>query len=109
MNGKELGKITRAQFGRGGRDDCMVGLSLTFQGKGWGVCDFMGFWSLERSERCEWSEDDRLKEIGRVGMKLAELLQKTGGKDVSDLVNKPVEVTFEGNVLKSWRLLEEVL
>lgn len=42
-------------------------------------------------------------------MKLGELLQKIHGRDVSDLAGTPVEVTFNGNTLHDWRLLEEVL
>lgn len=106
---KELGKIVSASFGMGGYQDCMIGLNLTFGGKGWGVCKFYGSWAIERSEYAKWSEDERVREVGSAGMKLAELLQKTNKRDVSQLAGTPVEVTFEGNELKAWRLLEEVL
>lgn len=108
----QLGKISRASFGLGGYQDAMVGLSLTFSGKGWGVCDFIGAWSLERSESTKWTEEERLTDIGKAGMKLAEMLTKIGKRDVSELVGTPVQVTFEreyGGKLVSWRLLDEVL
>lgn len=106
---KELGKITHASFGMGGYQECMVGLSLAFGSKGWGVNTFYGGWAIERSEYAKWSEADRMHEIGKAGMKLAELLQKVGKRDVKELVGTPVEVTFAGNELKDWRLLDEVL
>ena len=109
MQRKELGKINSASFGMGGYQDACIGLNLSFGGKGWGVCKFYGSWAIARSEYAKWSQDDRLREIGLAGMKLAELLEKTHKRDVSQLVGTPVECTFEGNELKEWRLLEEVL
>lgn len=106
---KELGKIVSARFGIGGYQDCMIGLSLEFSMKGSSVGTFIGTWAIQRSEHAKWSEEERLAELGRTVMKLAELLEKIRGQDVSDLLGIPVELTFDGQMLKDWRLLEEVL
>ena len=106
---KKLGRIRCARFGMGGYQDAMFGLTLDFDLKGCGVGTFYGYWATERSEYCKWTEDERLLALGKVCMKLAELLQQCGGNSVGDLVGKPVEVTLDGNRLASWRLLTEVL
>lgn len=106
---KELMKITKAEFGFGGYQEAMIGLSLTFETKGSGVGDFKGAWSIERSPHAKWSENDRQKEIFDAVWLLKETLEKAKVMHVSKLVGIPVEVTFEGLSLKSWRVLEEVL
>ena len=106
---KELGKISKATFGYGGYQDAMIGISFTLGGEGWGVCDFWGDWSIKRSEGAKWSEDDRIKLLGAMVMRLNTLLQQAKVSEVNQLVGIPVEVTFENNTLSSWRVLKEVL
>ena len=106
---KELGKISKATFGYGGYQDAMIGISFTLGGEGWGVCDFWGDWSIKRSEGAKWSEDDRIKLLGAMVMRLNTLLQQAKVSEVNELVGIPVEVTFENNTLSSWRVLKEVL
>jgi len=106
---KELGKISSARWGMGGYQDAMIGLSLDFSMKGSGVGEFYGSWTTKRDKYTKWSEENRLIEIGKAGMKVAELLELIGGTDVNDLVGTPVEITFDGNRLHSWRVLKEVL
>jgi hypothetical protein len=109
MERKELGKIKSATFGMGGYQECQIGLWLTLGGESWGVTAGEGAWGIERSDHCKWTEADRLTEAGKAAMKLAKLLQTAHRYAVQDLVGLPVEVTFDGNVLKDWRLLTEVL
>jgi hypothetical protein len=106
---KELGKISKARWGAGGYQDACIGLTLEFSMKGSSVGEFLGGWMIERSDHCKWTEADRLQEIGKAGMKVAEILEAIHGNDVNDIVGTPVEVTFDGNRLHSWRLLTEVL
>lgn len=105
----ELGRITAATFGFGGYQEAMIGLSLTFGGKSWGVGHFEGAWGITRSEHCKWTEEDRLRQLGEACMKLKDTLEKAGKQHVGELVGVPVECTFDVNLLKSWRILEEVL
>ena len=106
---KELGKISHASFGWGGYQEAQLGLSLTFTMKGSGVGTFVGAWGIERSEYAKWTEEDRLRQLGEAVMKLGSMLSKAHKADVTELVGVPVELTFDGNMLHDWRLLEEVL
>lgn len=107
---KELGKIDNARWGLGGYQDAMIGLSLSFSMKpSSSVSTFVGAWAIERSDFCQWTEEERLKQIGEAGMKVVELLNKIGKRDVKDLIGTPVELTFDGQSLRDWRLLDEVL
>jgi hypothetical protein len=105
----ELGKIQKAYWGLGGYQDCQIGLSLVFSMKGAGVSTFIGAWATKRTNSTQWTEVKRLAEIGAAGMKCVELLNATGKLDVASLAGTPVELTFDGNVLAGWRLLDEVL
>jgi hypothetical protein len=107
---KELGKITAATFGLGGYQDCQIGFWLTLGGQSWGVsASGGGAWALPHDERCKWTEEDRARELAAAAMKLAETLTLARVNNVQDLVGVPVEATFDGNQLKSWRVLTEVL
>jgi hypothetical protein len=108
---KRIGKISSATFGIGGYGDAMFGLSIGFSGPGWGVGDFKGMWGPEiESRECScWTEKDRDREYAKTMRFTADVLFKAKKSDVSKLVGTPVEVTFDGNTLKSWRVLEEAL
>lgn len=91
----QLGKITAAEFGFGGYQDAMLGLTLSFAGKGWGVGHFIGQWGKD------WSVLQ--------ARSIQQLLSECGVLHISQLVGKPVEVTFDGNVFEDFRILTEVL
>ncbi len=108
----ELGKISAVRFGYCGYQDLQFGLSLTFEGKGFGVGhDITYAWSLdmECDEYCKWTEEDRDKGFAKIMREINEVMQKAKVHDVTKLKGIPVEITFDGNMLKSWRVLEEVL
>jgi hypothetical protein len=106
---KELGKIKSASFGWGGYQDVMLGFSVELGGDGWGVCDFWGNWGTERTEYTKWSEEERLKSLGETVMRLKGVFEDAKVTSVHKLAGIPVEVTFDGNKLESWRVLKEVL
>lgn len=106
MNGKNLGKISGAQLGHDG--DGRFGLRLDFDMHGSGVSTFVGHWST-RPERAQWTTEDQAKAFADVMYLLRDTLTAAKRRDVSQLVGIPVEVTIEGGMLKSWRVLEEVL
>jgi hypothetical protein len=56
-----------------------------------------------------WTEQDRGQELAEICRFLSSLLKAAKREHVGQLVGVPVEVTFDGNVLKDWRVLEEVL
>lgn len=105
----EIGRIQQVTFGEGGYQDACMGLSLTLGGQSWGVGDFKGAWGIERSDYCKWTEEDRLRQLGEAVMFLRGLLTKAKKRHVGELVGTPIEATFDGNKLVSWRVLEEVL
>ena len=106
---KALGKITAARFGWGGYQDCMFGLTLMFETDGGGVGHFDGTWGIERAEYAKWTEEDRVKLLGETCVRLRDTLKDAKKMCVEELMGVPVEVTFEGNMLKKWRILTEVL
>ena len=104
----ELGKIRSIEFGRGGYDDAMTGLTISLGGEGWATSDFRGTWS-HRPEYAEWTEETQIRLWGEAVKFLDELLVKAKVKTLSRLNGIPVEVTFEDQKLVKWRILEEVL
>lgn len=104
----ELGRIQKATFGFGGYDDAMVGVSFTLGGESWGVGDFRGTWAT-RSERAEWTVEDQLGHFAQAVIFLRDVLAAAKKRDVAQLAGTPIEATFEGNRLSSWRVLTEVL
>jgi len=110
----ELGKISSVRYGVGGYNDAMHGISFTLEGKGWGVQDFWGAWGaiIDHTDHCKWSEEDRIKQHGEIAMRISWLLQQAKKEDIGGLRGLPIEATFQGGgmgLLKSWRVLEEVL
>lgn len=108
---KELGKITNATFGYDGYQDAQFGFGVVLEGKGWGVSDFKGGWSLDIdcSEHCKWTEEDRSNDYATVVRFLNKTLQDAKKRHVAELVGVPIEAEFDGMILKSWRVLTEVL
>lgn len=109
---KELGKITAARMGFGGYQDAMVGLTIAIGGNGWAVhAPFVGAWadSIKPGHGAEWNETHRERNRAQAMIMLERTLVDAKKRDVSELVGTPVEVTFEGMTLKSWRVLTEVL
>jgi hypothetical protein len=108
---KVLGKIARATFGYGGYQDVMFGLSVTLEGEGCGTGDFSGWWALDIDcgENTKWTEADRDAKYAEAVRLLNQTLLDAKKRHVAELVGTPVEITFEDRVLKSWRVLTEVL
>jgi hypothetical protein len=107
QNEKKLGKISKVSFGLNDREH--IGILFSLQGKGWGVNSWWGFYSGERSEESKWTESDRNTEIGIIVMRIADLLHQAKVQTIDQLQGVPIEVTFDGNLLNSWRVLEEVI
>jgi hypothetical protein len=110
MTDIKLGKIQSVEFGFGGYQDAQVGISFTLSGRGWGVTDFWGYWSMERSEYAKWTEDDRTQYFGRMVLRIAKLLEDAKKQNLTELKGSPVEITFDApfGKLISWRILTEV-
>lgn len=109
MERKELGKIQAVKFGFGGYQDIQFGISFTLGGEAWGVGDFIGGWGIEPTTNAQWTHDENVKIIGDACLWLRDALNKANKKTVDQLQGIPIEATFDGNLLKSWRILTEVL
>lgn len=109
---KKLGKIESVKFGIGGYQDCQLGIHFTLSDGSWGVGDSKTSWDSERikcSEHAKWTEDDRSQNYADIMRYVSKLLKDAKVESVEQLKGKPVEVTFDGNLLKEWRILTEVL
>lgn len=106
---KELGKIQNITFGWGGYQEAEFGLSVTMGGEAWGVGSFRGTWGIARSDHAQWTEEDRVRQLGETALYVRDLLKAAKKQHVAELKGVPVECTFEGNSLKEWRILSEVL
>lgn len=109
MERKELGRIQKITYGFGGYQDAQFGLSVTLGGAGWGVADFHGGWAIKPSDHADWTVGDQDKWFAETARHILRLLKEAKATDVSGLLGKPIEATFDGNLLKSWRILTEVL
>lgn len=110
---KKLGKIKAVKFGRGGYNDMQFGLFLTLGDGSWGVgasgkhvsMDM----SVERTKTTQWTELERSNEYAEEAKDLSRLLNQANVDSVEKLKGIAIEATFDGQMLKSWRILEEVL
>jgi len=97
---KEIGKILSIDFGFGGYQDAMLGFSVVLgRSSGWQTLDFRGF----------FGRPDAAELFSEIAQWAGKLLTDAEKKKLSSLVGVPVEVTFDGNALHSWRILTEAL
>jgi len=112
MREKRLGKLGDVKFGLGGYQDSMIGLHVAIDMKGSGVGDSKSAWDCNRvvwNERCKWTEENRSEQYDEIMRYLSDLLYAAKVDTIDQLKGIPVEVTFEGTLLKEWRVLEEVI
>ena len=109
MNRKMLGKIDFAEFGTIRDYPFLIGLQLGFSGKGWAIMDG-GKYTVNINPDCKWdSATERSEAMLEVLEFVDDILEQAGVNHVSELKNKPVEVTIENNTFKDFRILTEVL
>jgi len=105
----ELGKIQRVRVGFGGYQDAQFGVWWVLGGDGWGVQDGDGCWVTEITAGTKWTEDGRSEQLAKIMRDLMTKCREAKVENVDALADKPIEVEFDGNLLKSWRILTEVL
>jgi hypothetical protein len=109
---KKLGKIKNVRFGLGGYNDAMIGIHFEFGGEGWGVNHSRSYWDpnlIEHTVNCQWTESDRTDEFSKIMGYISNLLEDGKVDSIDKLKGKPIEVELDGNILKEWRILTEVL
>jgi hypothetical protein len=104
---QKLGKIAKAAYGLSDGQS-KFGLSVTLAFDGSMVDDFKGRYTV-RPPHAQYSQESYDQGIVDDRNELARLLIEAKASNVQDLVGKPVEITLEGNLLRSWRILTEVL
>ena len=106
MQTNELGKIEKVEFGF---FDGRFGISFTLKAaSGWNVDDFWGGWA-SRPEHAKWTLEEQDVAIAGIWRRLIKTMEEAKANDITKLVGKPIELTTEGMMLKSWRILTEVL
>ena len=109
ITGKNLGKIIFAEYGTIKDHPFLIGLQLGFKlGDGTSVMDG-GSNTVNISKECRWEEAEREAAITVNIEKVYEILKDAKVNYVSELVNKPIEVTIDKNCFKDFRILTEVL
>ena len=109
MTGKILGKITFAEYGTVRDIPFLFGLQLGFKlSDGTSVMDG-GSNTVNISEECRWEGAEREAAITISVEKVHKILEDAKVNYVSQLINKPVEVTIDKNCFKDFRILTEVL
>lgn len=109
MTEKILGKITFAEFGTILDYPFLIGLQLGFDLAGGAVIMDGGKYTVNISPECKWKEFSRADAIVKTVEFVNKILKDAKVNHVSELINKPVEVTIENNTFKDFRILTEVL
>lgn len=108
MTTKELGKITFAEFGTIRDYPFLIGLQLGFHMGGSAIMDG-GKYTVNISKNANWRDLNREATITKSIEEVDRILEDAKVNYVSELLNKPVEVTMENNTFKDFRILTEVL
>ena len=109
MTEKVLGKIETASYGFGSGDGSFgLFVTLSLRGGGTGVTDFKGGWA-RYSEGAKYSRVAWERTHLNTALEIIDLLSAAKKNDVAKLVGTPIEAEIDGNALKSWRILTEVL
>lgn len=109
---KKLGKIETVSFGHGGYQDACIGIHFTFSFNGTGCCTSKCAWDanmVDASEYTKWTEEDRSKQYDEIVRYISSLLNDAKVNSIDKLKNIPIEAEFDGNALKDWRILTEVI
>ena len=106
---QSLGKITNFKLGT---RESRFGAHFTLETTTGATQSSECFWSpseIKISEYTKWTEEDRDKEMVKFLRWLNKLMHDAKATDINQMVGKPIEVTWNNNMLSSWRILTEVL
>ena len=105
---KLLGKIDFVEFGLYPDRPFMYGLILGFSFPACVVMDG-GKYTVNISKDCRWTEAERQEAITKQAEFISGILSDAKCNYVSELKNKPVEVTIQNKTFKGFRILTEVM
>ena len=105
---KVLGKIDFAEFGTIKDYPFLIGMQLGFTMSGSVVMDG-GKYTVNLSKDCRWEESERDEVVIKSIERIDRILKEAKVNYISELINKPVEITLDGNRFEDFRILTEVL
>ena len=109
MAEKILGKITSAEYGQVPDYPFLFGLQLGFKLADATYISSGSKYTVNISPECKWRSESREQALVNSMEQVNRILDDAKVNYVSQLVNKPVEVTIENNCFKDFRILTEVL
>lgn len=110
MTDTMLGRISAISFGYGGYQGAQFGVSVTLKlAGGLGCADFRGAFPPDPKFDNPQVELSKREAIADTAIWLAGILDAAKKRTVAELPGTPIEATFDGMALKSWRVLTEVL
>ena len=109
MTEKLLGKISDVRFGFIPDYPFLFGLDLTFKLSDSSGIGTGGKYTVNISEACKWSEEEKNAALIDMINQVIKIMKDAKITNISDLKNKPVEVTIDRNIFKDFRILTEVL
>ena len=109
MTEKTLGKIQNVYIGFGGYQDHEMGVWFQLGDENTTTFDGKGFWKDKPSENAKWTINDKKETLGEIMLYVEKLMSQAKVNKVNGLIGIPIEMTTEGNLLKEWRILTEVL
>lgn len=109
MTKKILGKITSAEYGKIQDYPFLIGLQLEFHMSDGAYVSNGTQYCVNISEDCKWENADPYKTITMSVRNINKILEDAKCHYVSQLVEKPVELTIENNTFQDFRILTEVL
>lgn len=107
-----LGKLSDVKFGICGGNNLFIGLSVTITSGVWGVQSELSAVDpvkVVHADHSDWTEEERDDGCVTLVKHISRLLDDAKVSSIEELNGIPVEATFDGNVLKSWRVLTEVI
>ena len=106
---KVLGKITFAEFGTVRDYPFLMGLELFFDLADKTTIGTGSKYMINISPECRWEPQERKDAIEKMVDHLYKILEDAKVNYVSELIDRPVEVTIEKNTFVDFRILTEVL
>lgn len=109
MSQKVLGKITSVEWGTIKDHSFLCGLILEFHLEDETSVGSGSKYTINFSSSCKWTTEERQRAITKLMDQIYQLLKDAKCNYISELINKPVQVTIENNMFQSFRILKEVL
>lgn len=106
---KVLGKIDFVEFGKVKDYPFLIGLQVGFKLADCSAVMCGGKYTVNIDKACRWEESERQRAITVNIENVYKILNDAKVNYVSELLNKPVEVTIDKNTFQDFRILTEVL